>query len=47
MSPDQRKRFDAEAQTRMERKERLFEHLKYNMNSDRPGTSLLKGGGDV
>lgn len=46
MTPEQRKRFDAEEQTRIERKEKLFEHLKYNMNSNRPGMmSLERNGG--
>ena len=38
MSPEQRKKFDALAQERMNEKEKFFEHLKYNMNSDKPGT---------
>jgi hypothetical protein len=37
MTPEQRKKFDAQAQERMDDKQRLFEHLKYNMNSDKPG----------
>lgn len=41
MTPEQRKKFDAQAQERMNDKQRLFEHLKYNMNSDKPGMFLL------
>ena len=41
MTPEQRKKFDAQAQERMDDKQRLFEHLKYNMNSDKPGKFLL------
>ena len=26
---------------RVKRKEKVFEHIKYNMNSDRPGLPLL------
>jgi hypothetical protein len=37
MTPEMRKKYDAHAQERMEAKEKLFEHLKYNMNQDRPG----------
>lgn len=41
MTPEQRKKFDAQEQERMDDKQRLFEHLKYNMNSDKPGMFLL------
>lgn len=36
MSPEMRRKFDEQAQERMEKKEKLYEHLKYNMNSNRP-----------
>ena len=42
MSPEMRKKFDAQAEERMERKEKIFEHIKYNMNSKRPSTSWRK-----
>jgi hypothetical protein len=41
MTPEQRKKFDAQAQARIDDKQRLFEHLKYNMNSDKPGMVLV------
>ena len=34
MSPEMRKRHDEQQQ---QRKEKIFEHIKYNMNSNRPG----------
>jgi hypothetical protein len=37
MTPEMRKKYDAQAQERMDAKEKLFEHIKYNMNQDRPG----------
>jgi hypothetical protein len=37
MSPEVRKKFDEEEDERRAHKEKLFEHLKYNMNSNRPG----------
>jgi len=43
MNPEQRKKFDSMAQERMNEKEKLFEHLKYNMNSDKPGMISLSG----
>jgi hypothetical protein len=38
MSPELRKKFDALEDERIKRKEKVFEHIKYNMNSDRPST---------
>jgi hypothetical protein len=38
MSPELRKKFDALEEERIKRKEKVFEHIKYNMNSDRPST---------
>jgi len=40
MTPEMRKRYDEQEQERMEMKERLFEHLKFNMNQDRPSILL-------
>jgi hypothetical protein len=38
MTPEMRKRYDEQVQERMNQKEKLFEHLKYNMNSNKPST---------
>jgi hypothetical protein len=42
MSPELRKKYDAMEEERMKRKEKVFEHIKYNMNSDRPSTPHLR-----
>ena len=36
MSHEMRKKYEAQEQERMEKKEKLFEHIKYNMNQNRP-----------
>ena len=41
MSPELRKRYDALEEERVKRKEKVFEHIKYNMNSDRPSKPPL------
>ena len=43
MSPEMRRKFDEQEQERMEKKEKLYEHLKYNMNSNRPSLFTLFG----
>jgi hypothetical protein len=41
MSPDVRKKFEEQEDERRAHKEKLIEHLKYNMNSNRPGILLF------
>ena len=42
MTPDMRRKYDTQEQERMERKEKVFEHIKYNMNSNRPSMLLRR-----
>lgn len=43
MSHEMRKKYEAQEQERMERKEKLFEHIKYNMNQNRPSIFFPEG----
>jgi hypothetical protein len=41
MSPELRKRYDAEEQERVDRRDKIFEHIKYNASQNKPGKFVL------